>query len=447
MNQLEKDQIIEEVDWFAVRSTFIRDEPELAALIDQLSPDSSFTLLKVSYPYGSIIYENGSVHLPVYNENTFPIHHANIPNKIKNQLAYSNLPLGCITNRHGVEIYRELTDRVHSIAFFTCGLNLGPWEFFDPPTPYTISAGARTIQMLPKIADNTFHSRLKTVGVKASAPHSPFEHWHVFKEIARHNHEQSPWYCEVIFFTAKWVEKIRHDPAWLPFKYFILKRVWDHTTHNRNHFIHDGLWESFSRILSTRKIRPTSYVMDMFKNMIYLAQGQKTLTAYSPADNDESAAPINIIMNSYIDIYGLKKHIPTIMLPKHFLAEGNHSPVYYSLQLPTYLDSVPKSRDSASTKQDLNHLIWLKNTFQRELLKGNLAIWDDNLKYLFDNVEFDFFHSDFEADTEIKSTIHLVEEDPRLLYYPKKPNEINAREFAYRSTFVRGCIRLTCKKK
>lgn len=434
------------MDWLTARPAFIQEEPELVAIIDELSPDNTFKLLKVSYPYGSIIHENGFMHLPVDNKNTLPINHVDISLALKKQLDYSNLPLGCIVNRHGVEIYRELEDRVHSIAFFTTGLNLGPWEFFDPPTPYTISAGARTIQMLPKIADYAFHSKLKAIGVTTPPPRSPREHWHIFKEIAANYHQNDPWNCEVIFFTSKWAEKIRNDRAWLPFKYFILKRVWDHTEHNRNHFVYDALWESFSRILSTRKMRPTSYVMDMFKNIIYLAQGQRTLTAYSPAGNDNSAAPINRIMETYINLYGLKHHIPTIMLPKHFLADDKE-PVYYSLQIPTYLDSVPRSRDSVSTKQDLNHLIWLKNTFQRELCNGNLTVWGDNIIRIFDHINFDFFHSDVDGDPEVKSTDLLIKEDPRFLYYPKDNDKLEMRKFADKSTFVRGCVRLSYKEK
>lgn len=256
MEQITKN--ITEVTWHEIRASFQQVEPALAVIIDELSPDKDFILLQVSYPFGSLILDKSIVHLPTTGYNSVPLTNPEVPNKLKEMLGYSNFPLGCMVNKHGIEVYHTQEDRLHSIAFYDQGLNIGVYELFAPPTPFSISAGARTMMLLPKITDSVGHAALKNCGVTSPPPRSPFEQWHIFREIANYERFKTPWYSEVVYFTHKWADKINHDPAWLKLKYFILSRAWEHTEYNRSRWLYDEMWESYSEILSHWKIKPVS---------------------------------------------------------------------------------------------------------------------------------------------------------------------------------------------
>ena len=439
------DHNIEEIGWLEARSHFHKSEPELAKIIDELSPDSTFTLFRVSYPFGSMILDKAIIHLPTKGYQSIPISHPEIPSKIKEALSYSNLPLGCIVNEHGIEVFRELQNKLHLIAFFNIGLDLGIWEFFSPPTPFSISAGARSLMLLPKISDSTSHSALQKYGVSSQPPLLPYEQWQIFREMSVSDNFSTKWYCEVIFLTNRWAEKIKQDPAWLKFKHFLLDRVWKQTEHNRNRFLHDEMWESFFNILSARRIKPISYIVDLFKYLLYIAPGSKTGVAYKPADGQEVAGPVNEIIRIYLEEYKLKTYVPTLMLPTHFY-DGLKQPVYYPLQIPTYWDTAPKSRDSVSAKRDLNYLIWLMDAFKRELINGNIQVTIPSVHHLFDRVNFDFFHSDGNVNERIKPSSAMPEMDKNLLYMPPSKHKYGERKFADRSSFARACVRISPKQ-
>jgi hypothetical protein len=435
---------IQEVNWSTVRSLVQKAEPELADVIDDLSPDNTFTLLRVSYPFGSLILDKATLHLPASENKSFPLSHSEVPLKIKEALNYSNLPLGCIVNNHGIEVFRELKDKLHSIAFYSSGLDLGIWEFFSPPTPFSISAGARSLMMLPKISDSVAHNTLKRYNVHPHPPLSSYDQWYTFKDITASKCFSKPWHCDVVYFTSRWAEKIRNDPAWFKFKYFLLNRAWGQTEHNRNRFLYDEMWESFFNILSSRKIKPISYVVDLFTHLIYLAQGSRTVIAYRPANGEETAGPINELLRVYLEEYKLKTYAPTLMLPSRF-TDDLEKPIYYSLQLPTYWDSAPKSRDSVSVRKDLNYLIWLMDAFERELTKGNIHITIPSINQLFDKVRFEFFHSDGNIDDRVKPSSTMPQEDKNLLYLPGDKDKYGERKFADRSSFARACVRVSLK--
>jgi hypothetical protein len=290
---------IQEISWLEARPLFQKVEPELAEIINNLSPNKSFTLLRVSYPFGSMILDKAIIHLPTDSGHTIPLSDSEISTKVKQALSYSNLPLGCITNDHGVEVYRELKDKLHSIAFYNKGLDLGVWEFFSPPTPFSISAGARSLMLLPKISDSAAHSALLKYDVHSHPPLSPYDQWYIFREMAASKHFSTPWHCEIVYFTNRWAEKIKNDPAWLKFRHFLLRRAWEQTELNRNGFLYNEIWESFFNILSVRKIKPISYIVDLFIYLIYFAQGPRTVVAYKPANSQEDAGPINEILRIY----------------------------------------------------------------------------------------------------------------------------------------------------
>lgn|GEM_PF-5694826 len=438
---------IEEVSYCKIRNTLQFNVPDLVKILDELSPGRNLPLVKIAYPFGSMILDKAILHLPTVKYKSIPLSHPDVPNKIKEALGYSNFPLGYIINKRGVEVYRETPEKLHSIAFFdSSDFSLGLWETFAPPTPFAISAGARSLMMLPKISDNAAHANLKSFGVNSSSPCSPFEQWQIFREITSHPNFPTSWNCEVVFFTKKWID-IMHSPAGLKLKYFLLSKAWEQVEHNRNKFLYDEMWELFFKTLSHRKIKPISYVLDLLRHLFCLALGSKSTVAYKPTNGVDTAGPIDDILKIYLDVYKLKTYAPTLMLPCHFLADNSTDAVYFSIQIPTYWDSAPKSRDSISAKKDLEYLAWLFDAFQRELKHGNIHGCIPGVNELFDRVNFDFFHSDGSLNDHIQSSSTMPLSDKNLLYLPGGSKQYGERKFADRSSFARSCVRISLKQK
>jgi hypothetical protein len=443
---------IKEISWQEARASLIRDEPELVGIIDELSPGTAFNLIQVDYSFGDIIFNNKELHLPVKgSRDTFPLSHPSVPQKLKDYLGYSTLPLGFIANQNGVEIYLESKNNFHSIAFFTRGLHIGIWEFFEPPTSFTISAGARSMILLPKVADNRAHAALRYYNVTSPPPISPFDQWYIFREMANSPNFPTPWNCQVIYFPKIWIDKIKSDKQWISLRYYILQRAWEHTAYNRNRFLNDEMWESFFNILTARKIKPISYLKDFFRHLIHVALGSQsfaaqTMVAYKPTDGNTNTGPIDDFLKIYLESYNLQ-YIPTLMVPCHFLADNSTNPVYYSLQILTYWNSAPRSRDSISVKKDLDYLIWLYDTFKRELINGRIHTNIAGIDILFDHVDFAFFHSDVKTgrNERILPASLLPQYDPNFLYMPGNSQQYKQKKFADHCSFAHGCIKIALK--
>ncbi len=434
--------LTEEHMWSDVRNTVKQYEPELCSVIDKIDPGKSYPIIKVTYPFGTKIFEKGVFYLPTINKQTIAITDSNVPTQIKQQLTYNSLPMGVILD-NGTEVYSESKDRVFSLVYFKHGFNLGIWEFFDTASPFSVSAGARSLFMLPKITNASGHRRLDKYGISFPAPQAPFEQHDIFKKIACHKNFPDPWGCKVLFFTQSWAQKIRNDAKWRDLQNFLLRRIWEHTHYSRDKMYIDTIWESFSRFLTKKRIKPDAHLVDTVKHLIFTAIG--IVPAFAPAV-DNQAAPIDGLLKTYIEDYGLETYAPSIMQPGHFSLATPKNYVYYSLQVPTYLESIPQFRVPTSTRNDLSALIDLMDMFIYELLHGD-DIQHGSIHSIYENlqkIQFDYFHSEPNVNKGIYPSSDLPKEDKRFLYMPRgytKPG------FCEKSSFARGCIRISNKQQ
>ena len=432
---------IAEYQWTPeIRKQVSAFEPELCSIIDNLDLDDSHTILKLTYPFGARIFGKGIFYLPTVNNETVAINDNHVPAYLKQQLSYSSLPLGIILD-HGTEVFSEHGDRVFSLVYFRHGLNLGIWEAFAPASPFSLSAGARSLFMLPKITNAEKHKNLRQYGVNSPAPLTPFEQHATFVKIANHKNFPEPWVCEILFLTAPWMQKIKNDKnKWRDLHVFLLNRVWEHTHYSRNKMFIDTMWESFSRFLTKKRIKPNTHLVDITKHLIFVAVG--ILPAFAPATNNQ-AAPIDGLLKVYLNDYGLETYVPTFMQPHHFSLEIPHDYVYYAMQIASYLESIPQFRLTTSTRTDLSELIVLMDTFIRELLHDQSTQGEvNNIYEKLKKIQFDYFHSDPDLDKGIYPSSDLPKEDARLLYMPPKYAK---RSFCETSSFARGCIRISNK--
>ncbi|CAN5284361.1 hypothetical protein BH10PSE19_BH10PSE19_09530 [soil metagenome] len=439
---VEKDLYIEELIWEQVRPEIADICPEVCTIIDEINPNNSYKLIKVRYPFGSKIVDNGHLVLPTGKSEYFPLTDKRLPISICNQLNYSPVPLGLVI-KNNVEVYRELEDRVFSIAYYGRDFDIGIWEYFGWTTPYSVTAGARSLYMLPKIALASAHKRLKRdFGVTLPPPQKVYEHWAVFKQIANGRNFPEKWYCEVILLTSKWAEGLKTKGAWANFNNYLYEKGWQHSAYGRIRSIFDIVWELFARAINAKGLKPNSYVLDTLKHLVFIGTGGSPASA--PHSGNCEAGPLDNIQLAYINNYELRDYIPTIMQPAYLLLD-NPKPVYYSLQSPSLLESVPKSRNLTSIVDNIRELKELVDHFLGEAFDEHLKIANVSINETINKLTFDFFHNQSYAyGNDIRPTNEMFNEDKNLLYVPSGKK---TRKFADTSAYLHGCVRINAMKE
>src|SRR4051812_3028323 len=91
---------IQKVYWQDVRAQVAELQPEFARLADELDPGKEFPLYKVSYPYGSIIVEDGVCYYPLSDGEYVTIQDPRLPETMRSDLSYNGvaIPVGIIVN-------------------------------------------------------------------------------------------------------------------------------------------------------------------------------------------------------------------------------------------------------------------------------------------------------------------------------------------------------------
>ncbi len=428
--------------WAKVREQLQLVKPDLCALIDEMDPSDEYYFYKVSYPYGSEIVLNGDFGMPSSHGNGLQmIRFKKLAAQIQQDLGYNlgSNPAGIVLS-NSPEIYMMIEDRIVSFGMSEPGRILGLWRVLDPKISYypvslwNITAGARSMFMLPKITEKSSYNRLrKAFHLDPYSPKRVMDHWNMFRGIANHPDFHETWSCEILFFTSKWFEKLE-DPAWLKFHRYLLKYSWNTTQYWRNKFIWDL---TFSRVQARRNIKPSPFVADTVKHLIVTGVGD--VPGYAPS-LDDSAGPVAGLQEVYLEVYQLKNYVPTMMQPTRFnMMADNNRPVYYSLQLPTAIELAPKASKRSSTISDLYEVKSLLEKYYDEMATGKLNLEYTPLHELTKRVGYTCFHTDVGDYSEIMLSGELPEMDPSFITVNRTCRNV---EFSANSNFVRGCIRL-----
>lgn len=419
---------LEELCWDNVKEEVWKANPELSAILEQFPTKHGF--IKAKYLFGEKILDQGTIHLPTQNGETLPLDSPQVPESIRKKLEYSYVPLGLILSR-SVEVYFETEDRVMPSKLFAAGSTFGLWEAFDPPPSdlikkvWNLSAGARSIFLLPKISDNVGHNRLKRdYGILAYPPKKLLFQHNVFSDLARYIPSENKWYCDILFFSKEWLEEHEDDLNCLKLKKYWLQEAWRQSFNCRNQMSYDVAWEEFSREVTRRNWKPRPYIINTLKHLMAISEG--TFPGFVSSGNSEIAAPIHLLQEAYMKTYMLKQYAPIIMHPHHL--KNPDTPVYYSLYLPTLLEYAPQAKNPRSIMTDMREIKMLA-----EVLVASKRT---------QGVTYDFFHSEADRFSEIRSAIDMFQEDPHLSDYPKKYGSLKC---ALNSPFLRGCIRISLK--
>ena len=434
---------ITELNWQEAREYIAGVQPKLAEAIDELSPDDSYTLYKVTYPYGQHLYQNGQLHLPLSQTESVPITDERLPSQMRTHFQQEIMPLGVVLDK-SAELFLTANERLFPFGRFDRGAVFGLWTVLAPEIScergklWGITAGARSAFMLPKVTDAVMHKRLKRdYGIFQDPPRQLAEHWDVFKAIAARNAKRDPWNLEIIYFSKRWLEH-KEDKAWRLFRGFLLEIAWRSSAFSRSVMTHDFV---FSCAQMAKNLKPNPYLADTAKNLMYIAS--QDAIGFQVA-RDDQFAPVSQFQKAYIESYGLKAYWPTVI----HLGYGNSTnpldPVYYSLQFPTLIDFSPKSRKLASKIEDLRELKHIMKVSIEEIKRDQLGLGESpvSLCRTLAGSRFNFYHSEQDPFDELTHTSAIAERDQALMAEAKA---YPGRVFCENSPFLRGCIRIGIK--
>jgi len=425
---------IEKLNWNEARQYFEKANPVITKIIDDIWPTQNHHLLKIRYPFGALILNDTKFQVPSKNGKISPLIEADVSSEIKQMLGYCSLPLGLVI-KNNVEIYRDLEDRIFPVAFYGHDIDMGIWEYFGWVTPYNVSAGARSLYMVPKISSSVGHKRLRQeFGVTPHPPKKPFDHWEIFRQIANSSNFPESWNCEIVFLTKAWFDSILKDKAWFSLNDYLWRKGWQHCGYARIKTIFDALWQHFVKRFANKGFRVDPYIMDTLKHLLYV--GTSAISAFGPMGNDDVAGPLKTIQRVYKEVYGLKDYVPTIMQPQ-YLEKNN--PIYYSLSMPTLLETLPKSRNRPSTIEMIRELKGLIQYLFQEI-DIDLKIQNTPLNEILFKLQFEYFHNEMYAyGKNIRPASEMPDKDHRLLYCSSYQK---CSKFSDSGPLVQGCIRI-----
>ena len=438
-------------DWKAIRSRVKAVNTEFAELVDQVNPDSSYRLYVAKYPFGAQILENGKFFLQGENGKPIPFLSESIPVQIREDLDYNlaTNPIAMVL-QNNLEMFVALEDRIVPVSIISPGKMFGLWRCMDkvglPENQENFShtsmfiwgmtAGARSIFMLPKISEALAHNKLKlATQITADKPNSLSDHWKIFRDIAQQKDFSDKWEVEILFFSKKWADAL-NDPAWLPVRDYLFNMVWKNTGFGRNQYV----WNlTFTRIQALRKIKASPNIADTVKHL--LAMGTGAYPGFRPALNDD-LLPLQGLQQAYMDYYEVE-YAPLIMQPSTFDFRSQQDPAYYSLQFPTACELAPKVSSRSSAISDLYDIRGLVNKYLSYITDKELNVEATPLYDLAKKLSLNYYHNNVELYEGMFESSVLPEVDPN---FKKAMQPFANKEFPKNSPFFKGVISISCKK-
>jgi len=443
-----KKAAMEELSWGQIREEFSKVNPVFAKIIDELSPGPEYTLFKCTYPFGAEIMKRGVLQIPNEHGQLVSLKSSEVSADIKDKLNYNGWsnPTSVIL-KNSAEIFCNTEKGTVFLPVLTAGLNVGTvsgiWLILNSnKSPYTpifiwdMTAGARSIFMLPKISEALKYNKLKKMfALKSEPPKNMADYHNFFAQLANHKDFGEDWSLEILFFSKNWFKKLLNDKAWIYFKDYLMTLAWSGSEYWRNQFIQDLI---FSLIKKECNIKPHPHIDDVAKHL--LAIGLGIVPGFAPTI-DDTAGPISKIQKIITNIYDLKDYAPIVMQPQN-LTLSDTRPVYYALQYPTTIEFSPRSRQEINKIQDLYEIQLLLQKYLSEIAKHNFNLEGTLFNTLSQKVQYDFFHSNVAYYSSIRPSEDIPKEDPTFL---AKFKHIKNNQFPTNSSFVRGCIRIKQK--
>ncbi len=436
--------------WEDVRKQVAKLDKQLAKIIDDISPGKKFPVYKAYYPFGMTIADTKELFLPNMQGSSYKIDDADVPQDIIKHLGYAqySIPTGMVLEKD-IEYYVDRTKDGYTI----------PWFYYSPGSLFPLSrtlqskqtglhsysgsnllllvAGARSTFMLPQVSIALNHSYLqRDYNFESPPPEELYEQWQIFKAISDSKVRGNNWHACLLYLSQIWRDKIHDDDAWLQLKFYLYEKAWNSVVYRRNQPFYDM---AFSIIQKERNLKPNPYLLDTARHLFAIAMG--AFPGYKPA-TDESALPLNLIQAAYIESYGLKKYVPTVIQPTLYNFENPEQAVYYSLQNPSLHVFSPKSRKDSNTSKEMRELVHIIKVIKEELCKPGIPCSDSILGVVARKVHMRAFHNKADAYHVIQPTKDIPNCDECFLK-PTKGKSKSQQGFSADAKFLRGCVSLS----
>ncbi|MCC2624498.1 MAG: hypothetical protein K0R14_371 [Burkholderiales bacterium] len=404
----------------------------------------------VNYPFGEKIINNREVFFPLAGGGGISFNDPSLPDILRDNLSYTpgvDNPVGMILDKES-EFFRPIDGRIVSYQVVNTGQIIGFAHIIDTimnkhlgkvkkatVSIWNLLAGARSAFVLPKISENGRHANLqKTYGINVEKPNSYTEHSDIFRAL---NAEISPqWIQPILYFPKQLSHNLKVDQEYLPIFHEMA------SIHRLGYSIWHNAYPKFESdinyVFQKAKVNGFSaYAVNIVKHLyLIIANGAP---GFAPTTN-ENMLPKKLVEDAYTDknSYGLTDYWPTIMQPKQF---DNEESVYYSLGVPSLIHYNPETFKGKTSIALLSEVADVLARCQEYIL-NEFEDKDSSLYEAAIKARFSFYHDDpnpKKNGSAIKNSALLPKEDPR---FCKK-----GWEFPFRSSFVRGCIKIEPIKK
>lgn len=435
-----KGLFFESLSWEQIRKEVEAANAELAKIIDDINPPKNLKLVKANYFFGDLIVHDGSTFLRKDKDTILTA--AQASQLLDADLSYSQIPL-FLSLKKSNEVFIDTGSRIIPLNIFNAGSLLGLFETMDFLYSYhssprwCVSAGARSIFMLPKIGEKKGVKKLKR---HCEIPNDMnlknlSDHWAIFKSISSSPEFCTKWINTVVFFPKDWLTKMKNASGFCKFRDYLFKNTWEQSQFAINRIQLSLSWENFVDAISSRNLSPTPYLADQIKHIIAIADGKSP--GFRPSDGTDNAAPIDSIQEAIINTYSLKEYIPTIMhiqSPSHDV----NLPVYYSLSFPTLLEGSPNKNNGSTKMIDQKEIKQIIETLNRS--SQSSGKYKSNV---IETTRFEYFHVEDDKEKEIKSSKLIPDVDKSLL---SESDKFPDRHFCATAPFWRGCIMIQKSK-
>lgn len=440
---MKQKRTIEIVNWQDVRNDVLKVNKALANEIDELDPPDTLRLVKANYLFGDLIVNQGILQLPSVCGELVAFNSADVKVGISSLLSYQHIPL-FYSLQYGNEAFFDTGMRVIPLNYYHQGTLVGLRETLGssvglasrPGLSMSISAGSRSIFILPKISDSLGLQRLQYhYGLSQSiTTQSIGDHWRLFKTMATSVDFEQSWHNTLLFFTTDWFGDGNKSVCTSRFKDYLLRMFYLHIWQNADEYDLKLHWRQFSEALAARNLKPVPYIIDQIRQIFAIVAAKSP--AFKPVGDAQDAAPVTGLQQAFCHVYQLKHYVPTFMAITA-MQEVFTSYVYYSLSFPTLLEGSPVKQSASTTILDLRHIKLLLETLNNYVQQHALAEHD-----LVAGAQLDYFHVAADPHHKICASVHIPEEDPVFMDNAKAYPD---RSFCATSPFWRGCMRIKIK--
>lgn len=430
---------VEKLTWADVVDAIDLTNPALAKTM-RLLHSLDYVFYRASYRFGDKIISNGKCYLPLQNGGSIAFNDLDIPDTLRNDLNYDKKedPLGLVLSKNS-EFYLLGNDGVHTQSVVCPGQMFGIPKAIDANAndastsalELNLNAGSRSLFMLSRIADQAYHSKIqKHYGIELSVPSTSQEHWAIFVDIA--NKANSPWRCEVIYFSRKWINQVKNDD-WAP----IARRLSEinRASYSIWHKVAD-LWnQTFHEIERDRKLDRyySLQSIDAGKQLFKLA-GHINY-GFKPTTNDDSA-PISLIIDAYTNIYdklAKQNYLPIIMEAAKFDINRKY-PIYYSINHSAVNQDELEFSKNKSQIARIDEIRRVVENYTKIILEEK-----NHVKSLYDVTKataFSYYHINPEDYDKINNAALIGNDDIRFA-------NGKSATFPANSLFFRGCVKIS----